>query len=825
FNEEATFYEDHLDSPTDDQGQRATPPFDNTFARQGNSSTSAILMAQAGDCYPLIDPPPNALTTLADCQNGPDAGGVRITGQANVASLDPDGFTLDWTTNELVNLSALTNEDEARLVYVALGNEPPTVYYRSIGTAADYSVGSVTVVNGSTAVSGVGGTQWLTNNRGTGDRININGTDYMVLGPVTEDTLTLSKPFVGIGGTYPYVLARQFPSLQSWEDCVSFATPCTYFPVASNNLVTDDRSEVGVAYKETVFSGVTIDGSVTDATHTIALTATPENWHKGMAGAGVRLNNGANGNSAVSIFDDFVRVEFLEIFGGSGSASGIAVDNISGGVGANGILLRNNLVHNVPGNGLALFDGDQITDAYNNIAYSTFVGIRVLGGFQPWARIRLLNNTLYNNTSDGVNSSELGFSGNITLDNNIAATNPNGDFVLAGPPNAQSGSNMSTDPTAAAASPFNGGFVNMNIDADIQFVNRGAGDLHIQAFSAARNNGLDRSLIFATDIDGAARFPGSFSWDIGADEQGATTLVTLRSFAAQGFDGGVNLKWETASELDNLGFHVNRATSEGGPYERVTTSLIPGLGSSPAGARYSYRDSGLENGLTYFFKLEDVETTGRTTLHGPVSATPLAGVPPQDPTPEGVAVLTYGDPRAADLRILSRSPRELVLELTTPGFEALPGEDGSVRLRIPGFLEDGEPGSPAVPYKRTWVEGATGRRVRLISAAPEDVEVFGSLRPQAASAPTVIASPRGAVRAGRARSREDARFHGRGYYPEAWARLVSEGYQGESKKALVELSPLRWDREREELVLARKLTVRLAFAGSEARHRDESGPK
>jgi hypothetical protein len=52
-------------------------------------------------------------------------------------------------------------------------------------------------------------------------------------------------------------------------------------------------------------------------------------------------------------------------------------------------------------------------------------------------------------------------------------------------------------------------------------------------------------------------------------------------------------------------------------------------------------------------------------------------------------------------------------------------------------------------------------------------------------------------------------------YPERQARVVSEGYQGETKKVLLELSPLRWNRSTGELSLARKLTVRLVFTGRE----------
>src|SRR5712691_798919 len=103
-----------------------------------------------------------------------------------------------------------------------------------------------------------------------------------------------------------------------------------------------------------------------------------------------------------------------------------------------------------------------------------------------------------------------------------------------------------------------------------------------------------------------------------------TTVVDLLSFEALPLDSGVELRWETGSELNNLGFHLYRSLSAEGPYERITSTVIPGLGSSPEGASYSYVDRGLTNGTTYFYELEDIETSGKTKLHGPVFATPQA---------------------------------------------------------------------------------------------------------------------------------------------------------------------------------------------------------
>ena len=110
------------------------------------------------------------------------------------------------------------------------------------------------------------------------------------------------------------------------------------------------------------------------------------------------------------------------------------------------------------------------------------------------------------------------------------------------------------------------------------------------------------------------------------------TAVTLESFGAAPLDSAVELAWKTASELRNLGFHLHRSTSAAGPWTRITSSLIPGLGSSPIGRSYSYRDGGLTNGVSYWYRLEDVDASGVSTLHGPVSATPAAGAgPPSAP--------------------------------------------------------------------------------------------------------------------------------------------------------------------------------------------------
>ncbi|WP_295103511.1 hypothetical protein [uncultured Candidatus Kuenenia sp.] len=77
------------------------------------------------------------------------------------------------------------------------------------------------------------------------------------------------------------------------------------------------------------------------------------------------------------------------------------------------------------------------------------------------------------------------------------------------------------------------------------------------------------------------------------------------------------LKWETASEIDNAGFNVYRSKRKGGRYRKINRELIPAQGSGSFGASYSYEDT-LQKKGNFYYKLEDVDTFGESTMHGPV---------------------------------------------------------------------------------------------------------------------------------------------------------------------------------------------------------------
>jgi len=100
------------------------------------------------------------------------------------------------------------------------------------------------------------------------------------------------------------------------------------------------------------------------------------------------------------------------------------------------------------------------------------------------------------------------------------------------------------------------------------------------------------------------------------------TLVELSYFRAKPLHSAVLLEWATEAELDNEGFNILRREGEDREYENINPYLIPARGLAGFGAEYSFTDHDVENGVTYYYLLEDVDFYGKSTLHGPVSATP-----------------------------------------------------------------------------------------------------------------------------------------------------------------------------------------------------------
>lgn len=99
-------------------------------------------------------------------------------------------------------------------------------------------------------------------------------------------------------------------------------------------------------------------------------------------------------------------------------------------------------------------------------------------------------------------------------------------------------------------------------------------------------------------------------------EVGGETAVELASFTAGSVGGGkVALNWETATEVNNAGFNLYRSRLLDGIYKKINEGLIPARDNAATGASYSYEDSPGRG--TFYYKLEDVDRNGATTMHDP----------------------------------------------------------------------------------------------------------------------------------------------------------------------------------------------------------------
>ncbi len=104
------------------------------------------------------------------------------------------------------------------------------------------------------------------------------------------------------------------------------------------------------------------------------------------------------------------------------------------------------------------------------------------------------------------------------------------------------------------------------------------------------------------------------------------TAVELSTFSAVGRSWGIDVTWETATELDNAGFNLYRSTDKAGKTTMVNNEVIAAAGDELKGSSYSFRDRDVMVGVTYYYWLEDVDLFGAAARYGPVSAS-LQSVP------------------------------------------------------------------------------------------------------------------------------------------------------------------------------------------------------
>ncbi len=330
--------------------------------------------------------------------------------------------------------------------------------------------------------------------------------------------------------------------------------------------------------------------------------------------------------------------------------------------------------------------------------------------------------------------------------------------------------------------------------------------------------------------------------ELSAQEGSVTPVaVDLARFEAVAGDGAVRLTWETASEFENLGFDVYRRLEGEAEPTRVNDALILGRGTTDLSARYAFLDRGAPNGVGAEYWLDDVEFDGSLTRHGPVSATPRAGLPPLDWSPDAYASAGETGPSAAAeaaatepdreaeadapgpppapgpvgdrgaLRVVERGARHLVVAIDVPAPRVEPDGEGGVAVSIPGWEGTARAGWPELPVRTFWIEDAPEGLPELTVLERESttLALAGAVRP---AAETTLDGGQTVAR----RVPDPLAYAGDAPYPAHAAELAGRAPAPAGQRLALLVQPARYRADASALDADTSLVVRLAFTAEDA---------
>ena len=95
--------------------------------------------------------------------------------------------------------------------------------------------------------------------------------------------------------------------------------------------------------------------------------------------------------------------------------------------------------------------------------------------------------------------------------------------------------------------------------------------------------------------------------------------VTLLVFEANLEKEAVALRWKTESELENLGYILNRREKDDDEWIEIATyqtnTHLMGQGNTSESTDYYFKDTSVREGLTYEYQLADVSYAGEIIYH------------------------------------------------------------------------------------------------------------------------------------------------------------------------------------------------------------------
>jgi hypothetical protein len=100
---------------------------------------------------------------------------------------------------------------------------------------------------------------------------------------------------------------------------------------------------------------------------------------------------------------------------------------------------------------------------------------------------------------------------------------------------------------------------------------------------------------------------------------GGSLPVELSSFHAIYSEARVELQWITESESNSWGFNVYRSLDKDKNYSQINARLIKAAGNSTQRRIYRFQDNRVEEDITYWYQLQQIDIDGATQFFGPIS--------------------------------------------------------------------------------------------------------------------------------------------------------------------------------------------------------------
>jgi len=125
--------------------------------------------------------------------------------------------------------------------------------------------------------------------------------------------------------------------------------------------------------------------------------------------------------------------------------------------------------------------------------------------------------------------------------------------------------------------------------------------------------GTGASIVVPSGADICAGENGNITGDISGDgtQCDGPVPVELTSFTANVSENNVMLEWETATEVNNYGFEIERqvgSSQSAGNWELI--KFVEGHGNSNSPKQYSFTDKNLIGGSLFKYRLKQIDNDG-----------------------------------------------------------------------------------------------------------------------------------------------------------------------------------------------------------------------